>query len=314
MNLNKIRPKNETKDLIFSITKNCETLIGETQRKPEETLEFKLTKSTELFHFNPSISIQGDWMIGLASVEIYNSAFNVTEENNKFELYKFPDSKIGDISYEKMRDEIEKELEITDITASDLQDNIIGPFIFKEYKEQLIKTMKDDKYMVILGFYIHSIFQDFKSYLKTEIDLVEEDIILVLDEYNSIFITYELKTSIYAFIGLLEALFNIFQPEYDEFNYVISIGFDDITRKARLVVGPGILAIRFDEKHFFSSVLGFNYGWNYKHFNEYSSQNMVNLATTNKNRLICDGSTVDGLRQPILFSIVLDKPSGKSTL
>ena len=37
-----------------------------------------------------------------------------------------------------------------------------------------------------------SIFQDFESYLRTEIDMVEDDIRLVFDEYNSDFITYEL--------------------------------------------------------------------------------------------------------------------------
>ena len=58
MNLNMIRPKNETEDLLLSITKNCETLIDRTLRKAEETLEFKMTKPTEIFHFNPQIQIK----------------------------------------------------------------------------------------------------------------------------------------------------------------------------------------------------------------------------------------------------------------
>ena len=33
MNLNMIRPKNETEDLLLSITKNCETLIEQTYKK-----------------------------------------------------------------------------------------------------------------------------------------------------------------------------------------------------------------------------------------------------------------------------------------
>ena len=36
MNLNMIRPKNETEDLSLSITKNCETLIQQTHGKPEK--------------------------------------------------------------------------------------------------------------------------------------------------------------------------------------------------------------------------------------------------------------------------------------
>ena len=70
-----IQPKNETRDLLLSITKNCEKFIDQTHRKPEETLEFKLTKSGEMFNFNTPISIEGSWMIGL---EPFNSVFNIT--------------------------------------------------------------------------------------------------------------------------------------------------------------------------------------------------------------------------------------------
>ena len=41
MNLKMIRPKNETEDLLLSLTKSCETLIEQT-RKAEETLEFRM--------------------------------------------------------------------------------------------------------------------------------------------------------------------------------------------------------------------------------------------------------------------------------
>ena len=54
MNLKMIRPKNETKDLVLSITKNCETLIKQTHRKTEETLEFKMINSRKTFYFNPT--------------------------------------------------------------------------------------------------------------------------------------------------------------------------------------------------------------------------------------------------------------------
>ena len=90
MNLNMIRPKNETEDLLLSITKNCETLIEQTHRKAEETLEFKMIKPREAIHFKPPIQVKCDWMIGLTNLAEYNSIFNITEENNKFELYKLP--------------------------------------------------------------------------------------------------------------------------------------------------------------------------------------------------------------------------------
>ena len=84
MNLNMIHSKNEIEDLLLSITKNCEKLVEQTHRKPEETLEFKKLKPRETFRFNPPIQVKGDWMIGLLDLEVYNSIFNIAKKDNKF--------------------------------------------------------------------------------------------------------------------------------------------------------------------------------------------------------------------------------------
>ena len=172
--------------------------------------------------------------------------------------------------------------------------------------------MKNEQYMRILAIY-SSVFQDFESFLRTQIDLVEDDIRLVLDEYNSSFNTYELQPGIYTFKDLSKALFNIFQPKYPASSSEIVIEFDDITRKTKLAVKSGIIAIRFNEKSFFSTILGFTPGWDYKRYNEYISEKFVNLSRTNKTHLKCDaigGSIAVAIPLPILFSFVLDKPLG----
>ena len=66
-----IRPKNETEDLLLSITKNCETLIEQTHTKPQETLEIKMIKPRETFHFKRPIQIKGDWINGFRSIQFY---------------------------------------------------------------------------------------------------------------------------------------------------------------------------------------------------------------------------------------------------
>ena len=58
--------------------------------------------------------------------------------------------------------------------------------------------------------------------------------------------------------------------------------------KTKLVVNIGIIAIRFDEKFFFSTILGFTSGWDFKHYNKNTSQKVVNLGSTNKIHLKCD--------------------------
>ena len=137
-----IRPKDETEHLLLSFTKNCGRPINETHRKSEATLEFKITKPEETFHFKPPISIEGSWMVGLTSLEVCNSIFSITEGNNKFALYKNLDSKNGGVSFEKVRDEIEKYLESPDFTATDWQDEILGPIIIEENRKEVQKESK----------------------------------------------------------------------------------------------------------------------------------------------------------------------------
>ena len=117
-----------------------------------------MIKPRETFQFKPPFQVKGDWMIGLTNLEVYSSIFKITEENTKFELHKFPDEKSGGVTYEKVKNEIEKDLDIEDITAADLHDEIIGPIIIEEYKEQVTKGMKDEQYVKILTIYTSSAF------------------------------------------------------------------------------------------------------------------------------------------------------------
>ena len=83
----------------------------------------------------------------------------------------------------------------------------------------------------------------------------------------------------------------------------------------------GLGTLRFDERSFYQTLLGFTPYLDYKPTNSnnidipgvYISDKILNLSTINKLHLKCnciDGSIQDGVRQPILFSFVLDKPSG----
>ena len=83
--------------------------------------------------------------------------------------------------------------------------------------------------------------------------------------------------------------------------------------KTELIVGVGIIGLKFDEQSFFSNMFGFTPGWDYKHYNKYISQKILNLGNTNKIHLRCgliDGSVVNGLKQPMLYSFILDKLPG----
>ena len=140
-----IRPRNEKEALLLSITKNCETLNKQIHTKPEETMEFKLTKPRETFLFNPPISIDGSWMIGLTSLEAYSSIFIITEENNLFELLT---DTFDEFLFEDFKGKLEEIVIFSDNTTYHLKHEIGGPRIFEEYKKMRLEKLSTDGYSI----------------------------------------------------------------------------------------------------------------------------------------------------------------------
>ena len=106
-----------------------------------------MIKPGETFHFKPPIQVKGDCMIGLVDIEVYNSIFNITEENNKFELYRDNSSKFG---FLEIKDELEEILKISHITPEHLHDEIIGPRIIDEYIKLSTEKKNSNGYMILL--------------------------------------------------------------------------------------------------------------------------------------------------------------------
>ena len=109
-------PKNETDDLILSITKERATPSEQTQTKLQQTLEFKQTQQKRTFSFSPH---PGDpnWRIALNSLKLNISLIFATEDVNKFELYRstkgFREPPIlSDIYYEDLSRENENTFRI----------------------------------------------------------------------------------------------------------------------------------------------------------------------------------------------------------
>ena len=317
MNLNMIQPKNETENLLLSISKNCEKLVEQTHRKPEETLEFKMLKSREIFHFTPPIQTKGDWMLGLIDLKVYNSIFNITKENNKFEHYT---DTFDEFSFLELKDEVGELLNIPEITDDHLEDDILAPRIAETYRKLRSDKSSHDGYFILLMGYARSPFRDFESYPRIVVGLEDDNIRLILKQYSEKFISYELDPGNYTIEDLKKAVYPLGDREG-----TLLIEYDDLDKKVKLILtrfGETFGTLRFDEKSFFHTLLGFTPYWDYKPTNAihadapgvYTSDKIIlNLNTINKIHLKCDcidGSVQDGVRQPILFSFVLDKPSG----
>ena len=114
--------------------------------------------------------------IGLINLEVYSSIFNITEENNKFELYRDMSAKFG---FLELKDELEDILNIPHITNEHLNDEIIGPLIIDEFIKLSNEKKNSDGYRILLLGYSASSFRDFESYLRLVVGLDEEDIQLI---------------------------------------------------------------------------------------------------------------------------------------
>ena len=134
-------------------------------------------------------------MVGLSSVEVYKSIFDITAEGNKRELCS---DTFDEFSIEELKDELEEIHSISDITPYHLQHEEIGSRISQTYKELRSEKSSTDGYIILLMSYARSPFREFESYIRIVVGLDEDYIQLFLKQYNSNFVTYEIPPGIYS--------------------------------------------------------------------------------------------------------------------
>ena len=285
-----------------------------------------MIKPKETFHLNPPVEVKEDWMIGLVDLEIYNSNFNLAEENKKLELYTDPID--SDFSFNELKDKVAEVLGLSAISTEDSEHELYGPIITKTKRKLITEKSQTEGYYILILKYMHSSFKDFESYLKILSSLDENDIHLIFKQYIPKFATYKIPPGVYTFKDLSEALSRGFKSEFklrnlrpnhkhDKSDSII-IESDNVTLITKFFSRYDIKVSRFDEKSFFNTVLGFSPYWDYINYipigdNEYYSEKNRNLSIINKIHFKCiviDGSVVNVSRQPILYSFVLNKPPG----
>ena len=242
-----------------------------------------------------------------------NSVFNITNENNSFSIiipghYKteFAEKVINDLNelYEL------KSLELH-VEAVRKRGNIIK-IADKEYKlsdldnqkNEILEELRDVKY------------NDLRD-LIYRMQLTYNEIIDILDlEYNPTKrIGYSLNPNIYNVVDLNNTLKNIL-PD----NVKISVTIDEKKYKSDLKIKETLI---FTNKSFFYTILGFTQSHSYPLDDidgfyqliagSYESDKPIKITSIDKVHLKCDcidGSIVNGIREPILYSFALDQPPG----
>ena len=146
--------------------------------------------------------------------------------------------------------------------------------------------------------------------MRIVVGLDEEDVRLILKQFNSHFITYGKTPGIYTIQDISDAVHTS-----SGHTVIIETECDDISMKTKIILKCnisgermfGLETLRFDERLFIHTLLGFEPFWDYKPSSSnhiaipdvYTIDKILNLSTTNKIHSKCniiDGSVVNGLR------------------
>ena len=307
-------------ELLLLIKKHTDTLIEQTKTRPQETLEFKMVKQMQTYLFNPPLNLfeEDKWLLAVSSLECRNSVFNITDENNSFSII-IPGHWETEFAG-KIIDEVNRLLELKSL---DLHVNEVrkrGNIIKIRDKEYKLSDFDNQKYEILEE--LKNVKYNDLADLVYRMQLTYDEIIDVFDlKYISTERRgYSLNPGLYEVNDLNNMLKHIL-PESVKVNSVkVNVTIDDIRIESNLKINQTLI---FTEKYFFYTILGFTQSRSYPLDDidgfyqliagSYKSDRPINITGIDKVHLKCDciqGSILNGIRQPILYSFALSSPPG----
>ena len=296
MDLSNFVTYDKKESLLLSIAKSNLDIVENTLSKPQETLEFKMKKQKESFSFDIPLDLPEQWMMGVTSLEVYNTVYNITEKNNKFKL----------LYTEKMLKENDVDTQlVTNVeylykTSGDIEK--IKKVIVNDNAE--IKTITKTDYD-----YLMKIIDQINQNTKGALHIKDKPIVISGIGSVTDSIEIELPPGAYELVDIN----NTIQQELNKCctlpggssDFKLNIEADTISMKSVLTTASGI---------YFTSELNKLLGFTNKEYpaGTHISEKPV-MITTDKVHLKCDcvdGSIVNGIREQILFSFNLSAPPG----
>ena len=303
-------------ELLPLIKKHTDTLIEQTKTKPEETLEFKMNKQMQSFSFNPPINLleEGKWLMAVSLFDCTNSVFNITNENNSFSII-IPGHYETEFA-EKTTDDLNKILELKSLELHveevrkrgnkiKIGDNKYKLSDFDIRKNEILEELKNVKYNDL---------KDLVYRMRLSYDeLMDKSDLKYIPTKRT---GYSLNPGIYEVDDLNNTLKYIL-PD----NVKVSVTIDDIRLISNLITNQTLI---FTEISFFYTILGFTRSRSYPlddidgfyqlMAGSYQGDKPINIIGIDKVHLKCDciqGSIVNGVREPILYSFALSSPPGQ---
>ena len=277
--------------LLLSIAKSNQEIVENTHSKPQETLEFKMNKQKESFSFDIPLELPEQWMMGVTSLEVYNTVYNITEKNNKLKLFTTEQNLKEYKVVTEFMSKIKKLYETSDI-------------------EEIKKLINDDNFKEV------TLSENYYDELEKIIGQINKNIedktnILDLNGIGSVSncLGIEIPPGAYELIDINNAIqqevINSCSSSLNP-DLKINIEADTISMKSVLTTSYSI---------YFNSELNTLLGFTNKGYSAgtHISEKPVMITTTDKVHLKCDcvdGSIVNGIREQILFSFNLSAPPG----
>ena len=297
MDLSNFVTYDKKESLFLSIAKSNLDIVENTLSKPQENLEFKMNKQKESFSFDVPLELPEQWMMGVTSLEVYNTVYNITEKNNKLKLFTTEQNL--------------KEYKVATEFMSKIK-KLYGTSGNKGYSniEEIKKLINDVKFKKVV------FPENYYNELEKIIGQINQNIkdktnIFVLDEYRIVTdcLEIEIPPGAYELIDISntiqQELINSCSSSLNP-DLKINIKADTISMKSILTTSKPI---------YFNSELNTLLGFTNKGYSAgtHKSEKPVMITTTDKGHLKCDcldGSIVNGIREQILFSFNLSAPPG----
>ena len=286
MDLSNFITYDKKESLLLSIAKSNQEIVENTHSKPQETLEFKMTKQKESFSFDVPLILNEKWMMGVTSLEVYNTVYNITEKNNKLEIL------LTKQQLEEHRVDTELVPKIKDLyeTSDDKFIEKTNTLITNSYTKKKKKLTRKDFNQ------LKELIEVF-NYPDQQIHIPDFEI-----EHDSFGI--QLTPGAYELVDINASVKQIINES--DYDFKFDLIPDTISMKSVLTTSNPI--------HFNSELNKF-LGFTQRDYpsGTHTSEKPVMITTTDKVHLKCDcvdGSIVNGIREQILFSFNLSAPPG----
>ena len=301
------------------MVKKLDEIEKNTHTKPQETLEFKMTKPKQTFHFDQDLIIPEKWLMGLVNLQVYNTVYNITDRNNKLSHY-IPGYKYESVNISKLRinnnlpkdnekkfDELLLKYDNEIKIGGDLY--YLSDLKYEIPRKNIIDGLKNINY----GRKMENILVEYEYIdLLYRMELTTEEIEYILDfQYiEPETINYEIKPGIYEFNEIV----NAFSKQISEHTCK---DCKDLDLSLKIKADKKSMKTILETSHelIFNSNLNQVFGFTKKRYSpgHHISEKVINIMSVDKVHLktdCIDGSIVNGIRESDLFSFSLSARPG----